>query len=82
MPVMRTKPPRETTAAPQLRPGEKTVIHVGTDDIRQRTPRQLRGRELSLLDVIGYAVLASAVLLGAFMALAFALDRLREWISV
>lgn len=58
------------------------MIHVGPGEIRQRIPRQLRGRALGLVDVIGYAVLASAVLLGAFMALAFALDRLREWISV
>ena len=82
MGAMRTKTPKESAAPPEVRPGEKTVIHIGPGEIRQRTPRQLRGRALSLLDVIGYAVLASAVLLGAFMALAFALDRLREWISV
>jgi len=79
---MRTEPPKESSGSPQVRPGEKTVIHVGPAEIRQRLPRQLQGRAFSLLDVIGYAVLASAVLLGAFMALAFALDRLRDWIAV
>jgi hypothetical protein len=78
---MRTKP-KAASGAPQVRPGEKTVIHVGPDEIRQRLPRQLQRRAQGLLGVIGYAVLASAVLLGAFMALAFALDRLRDWISV
>jgi hypothetical protein len=78
---MRTKP-KASPGAPQARPGEKTVIHVGPDEIHQRLPRQLQRRAQTLMGVIGYAVLASAVLLGAFMALAFALDRLRDWISV
>jgi hypothetical protein len=78
---MRTKP-KATSGAPQVRSGEKTVIHVEPGEVHQRLPRQLQRRAQTLMGVIGYAVLASAVLLGAFMALAFALDRLRDWISV
>jgi hypothetical protein len=79
---MRTKPPAEDAATPSTRPGEKTVIHVGPDEISQRTPRQLQKRPLSLIDVIGYTVLASAILLGGFMALAFLVDRMRDWLEV
>ena len=82
---MRTKrqdkaaaPPPKT---PQVIEGEKTVIHVGPAEIRQKLPRQLHGRPLSLLDVIGFAVLASTALLAAFIALAYGFERLRDWLA-
>ena len=44
-------------------------------------PRQLHTRPLSLLDVIGYAVLVSTGLLVAVMALAYGFERLRAWLG-
>jgi hypothetical protein len=79
---MRTKPQARPDAAPSTVEGEKTVIHVGPDAISQRHPRQIKVRGLTFLDVVGYVVMASAVVLGAFMALAYLLDRVREWLSV
>jgi hypothetical protein len=79
---MRTKRPVGDASAPSTIEGEKTVIHVGPDEIHQRHPRQLKIRGLNFLDVVGYVVMVSAVTLGAFVALAYLLDRMREWLSV